>query len=74
MLKRFDCFDATSVRIEYDASMSLGSVSQCEYAKVIDSVMFCMNYTRLDIAYVVSRLSNIHIILIRTIRQLFVIY
>ena len=29
-----------------------------EYAKIIGSVMFIMNYTRLDIAYVVSRLSR----------------
>jgi hypothetical protein len=37
----------------YDAS-----VSQSEYAKIIGSVMFLMNYTRPDIAYAVSRLSR----------------
>ncbi|KAL0309389.1 UNVERIFIED_CONTAM: Retrovirus-related Pol polyprotein from transposon TNT 1-94 [Sesamum radiatum] len=33
-------------------------VSQAEYAKIIGSVMFLMNYTRPDIAYAVSRLSR----------------
>ncbi|TYK15379.1 ty1-copia retrotransposon protein [Cucumis melo var. makuwa] len=34
------------------------SVSQLEYAKIIGSVMYLMNYTRPDIAYAVSRLSR----------------
>ncbi|KAL0413798.1 UNVERIFIED_CONTAM: Retrovirus-related Pol polyprotein from transposon TNT 1-94 [Sesamum radiatum] len=34
------------------------SVSQADYAKIIGSVMFLMNYTRPDIAYAVSRLSR----------------
>ncbi|KAK4400305.1 Retrovirus-related Pol polyprotein from transposon TNT 1-94 [Sesamum angolense] len=34
------------------------SMSQAEYAKIIGSVMFLMNYTRPDIAYAVSRLSR----------------
>ena len=33
-------------------------VSQREYVKVICCLMFLMNCTRLDIAYVVSRLST----------------
>ncbi len=33
-------------------------VSQSEYAKIIDSVMFLMNCTHPDIAYAVSRLSR----------------
>lgn len=63
MLKRFDSFDVVPARTPYDASMSLKknkgeSVSQSEYAKIIGSVMFLMNYTRPDIAYAVSRLSR----------------
>ncbi|XP_075088082.1 secreted RxLR effector protein 161-like [Nicotiana tabacum] len=34
------------------------SISQTEYAKIIGSVIFFMNYTRPDIAYAVSRLST----------------
>ena len=63
MLKRFNNFEVTPVRTPYDASMQLKknsgpSVSQNEYAKIIGSLMFLMNYTRPDIAYVVSRLSR----------------
>ena len=32
--------------------------SQQEYAQAIDSLMYVMNCTRLDIAYVVSKLSR----------------
>ena len=51
------------MRTPYDPSIHLrknkeSSVSQTEYAKIIGSVMFLMNYTRPDIAYVVSRLSR----------------
>ena len=50
------------VRTAYDPSISLrknngSSISQTEYAKIIGSVMYLINYTRPDIAYVVSRLS-----------------
>ncbi|XP_075100061.1 secreted RxLR effector protein 161-like [Nicotiana tabacum] len=34
------------------------SITQTKYAKIIGSVIFLMNYTRPDIAYVVSRLSR----------------
>jgi len=51
------------VRSSYDPSIYLkknkgSSVSQIEYAKIIESVMFLMNYTRPGIIYVVSRLSR----------------
>ena len=51
------------VRTPFNPSMSLKknngpSVSQIEYAKIIGSVMFLMNYTRPNIAYAVSRLSR----------------
>lgn len=35
-----------------------GIVSQFEYEKVVGSVIFLLNYTTHDIAYVVSRLST----------------
>ena len=62
ILKRFNCFDVLPVRTPYDPNIHLKknkceSVSQSEYAKIIGSVMFLMNYTHPDIAYVVSRLS-----------------
>ncbi len=63
ILKNFDSYDVTPVRTPYDASIHLkknkgNSVSQTEYAKIIGSLMFLMNYTRPDIAYAVSRLSR----------------
>ncbi|KAL0356467.1 UNVERIFIED_CONTAM: Retrovirus-related Pol polyprotein from transposon RE2 [Sesamum radiatum] len=57
------CHDEIPVRTPYDPSACLkknkgDSVSQAGYAKIIGSVIFLMNYTRLDIAYAVSRLSR----------------
>ena len=59
MLKKFGCFDVVPVITPYNPSINLkknkeSSVSQTKYAKIIGSVMFLMNYTRLDIDYVVS--------------------
>ncbi|KAL0286293.1 UNVERIFIED_CONTAM: Retrovirus-related Pol polyprotein from transposon TNT 1-94 [Sesamum radiatum] len=63
ILKKFGCHDEIPVRTPYDPSACLkknkgDSVSQADYAKIIGSVMFLMNYTRPDIAYAVSRLSR----------------
>jgi hypothetical protein len=63
LLKKFNSFDVDPVRTPYDPSIHLRKnngdpVSQSEYAKIIGSVMFLMNYTRPDIAYSVSRLSR----------------
>ncbi|KAK4384319.1 Retrovirus-related Pol polyprotein from transposon TNT 1-94 [Sesamum angolense] len=63
LLKRFDRHEEISVRTPYDPSICLKKnngdiVSQAEYAKIIGSVMFLMNYTRPDIAYDVSRLNR----------------
>ncbi|KAL0438737.1 UNVERIFIED_CONTAM: Retrovirus-related Pol polyprotein from transposon TNT 1-94 [Sesamum latifolium] len=63
ILKKFNCHDEIPVRTPYDPSVCLkknkgDSVSQADYAKIIESVMFLMNYTRPDIAYGVSRLSR----------------
>ena len=59
MLKFFYYFDVVPVRTPCHPSIHLkknkeSSVSQTKYAKIIGSVMFLMNYTRLDIAYVFS--------------------
>ena len=63
VLKKFNHFDCDPVRTPYDPSIHLkknrGSpIAQSEYAKIIGSVMFLMNCTCPDIAYVVSRLSR----------------
>ena len=63
VLKIFNHFDCGHVRTPYDPSIHLkknrGSpVAQSEYVKIIGSVMFLMNCTRLDIAYAVCRLSR----------------
>ncbi|KAA0052346.1 ty1-copia retrotransposon protein [Cucumis melo var. makuwa] len=51
------------IRTPFDASKHFkknkgDSVSQPEYAKIVGSVMYLMNYTRPDIAYAISRLSR----------------
>ena len=63
ILKKFNQFDCTPAKTPYDSNITLkknkgDSVSQEQYAKIIGSVMFLMNYTRPDIAYAVSRLSR----------------
>ncbi|KAL2248460.1 UNVERIFIED_CONTAM: Retrovirus-related Pol polyprotein from transposon TNT 1-94 [Sesamum indicum] len=63
ILDKFSGQDEITVKTPYDTSVCLkknkgDSVSQAEYAKIIGSVMFLMNYTRPDIAYAVSRLSR----------------
>ncbi|KAL0327851.1 UNVERIFIED_CONTAM: Retrovirus-related Pol polyprotein from transposon TNT 1-94 [Sesamum calycinum] len=63
ILKRFNCHEEIPVRPPYDLAYVLkknngDSMSQAEYAKIIGSVMFLINYTRHDIAYAVSRLSR----------------
>jgi len=62
MLKKFNQFVVTPMRTPYDPSIHLkknkgSSVSQNEYAKIIGSVMFLVNFPRPGIAYAVSRLS-----------------
>ena len=63
MLKKFDCCDVVPLKTPYDPSIHLkkikeSSVSQIEYAKIIGSIIFLMNYTQADMVYVVSRLSR----------------
>lgn len=63
ILRWFECDNLVPVRTPYDSSIHLKKnkgdcVSQEKYAKIIGSVMYLMNCTRPDIAYVVSRLSK----------------
>ena len=63
ILRKFNLFDVDPVRTPYDPSFHLkknngAPIHQAEYARIIGSVMFLMNYTRPDIAYLVSRLSR----------------
>jgi len=63
ILKKFNQFDVTPVRTPHDPSIHLKknkgfSVSQIEYAKIIEGVVFLMNFTHPDTAYAVSRLSR----------------
>ncbi|KAL0383157.1 UNVERIFIED_CONTAM: Retrovirus-related Pol polyprotein from transposon TNT 1-94 [Sesamum calycinum] len=56
ILEKFGCQDEIPTRTLYDPSICLkknkgDSVSQAEYAKIVGSVMFLMNYTRPDITY-----------------------
>ncbi|KAL0329324.1 UNVERIFIED_CONTAM: Retrovirus-related Pol polyprotein from transposon TNT 1-94 [Sesamum radiatum] len=59
VLKRFNCHDEIPVRTPYDPSICFRKnngdiVSQAEYAKIVGSIMFLMNYTRPNIAYAIS--------------------
>jgi len=63
MFKKFNSFDMTLMRTPYDRSIHLkknkgSSIFQTEYAKIIGSVMFLINYTRPDIACAISSLSH----------------
>ncbi|CAM8939577.1 unnamed protein product [Rhodiola kirilowii] len=62
-LKKFGFWDGPTVKSPYDSSLHLcknkgAAVKQSDYAKIMGSVMYLMNCTRLDIAYAVSRLSR----------------
>jgi len=51
------------MRTPYDPSIQFkknkgSSISQPEYARIIGSVMFLMNYARPDIGFAISRLSR----------------
>ena len=62
ILRKFERFDCKLVSTPYDPNSQLKknrehSVAQIEYAQIIGSLMYLMNYTRPDIAYAVGRLS-----------------
>ena len=61
--RKFEHFDCKPVSTPYDPSSQLKksrehSVAQIEYAQIIGSLMYLMNCTGPDIAYVVGRLSQ----------------
>ena len=63
ILKRVRHFDVKPVSTSYDANTHLMKnrgylVDQAEYAQIIESLMHLMNFSRLDIAYAVCRLSR----------------
>ena len=63
ILRKFEHFDCKPVSTLYDPSSQLKknrehSVAQIEYAHIIGSLMYLMNCTRPNIAYVVGRLSQ----------------
>ena len=63
ILRKFEHLDCKTVSTPYDPSSQLKknkehSVAQIEFAQIIGSLMYLMNCTRPDIAYVVRRLSQ----------------
>ena len=63
ILKRFEHFDCKPVSTPYDPNSQLKknrklSVTQNEYAQIIGNLMYLENCIRLDIAYVIGRLSR----------------
>ncbi|XP_019173288.1 PREDICTED: uncharacterized protein LOC109168888 [Ipomoea nil] len=63
LLRKFNSFEVTPAPTPYDSSVKLTKhtgtgVAQEDYAKIIGSLMFLMNYTRPDIALAVNRLSR----------------
>ena len=62
LLKRFGHFDAKHVSTPYDVNTHLmknryDPVGQSKYAQIIGSLMHLINFSKLDIAHVVCRLS-----------------
>ena len=63
ILKKFGHFDAKPMSTPYDVKTHLMKnrgdlVGQAEYAQIIRSLMHLVNFSRLDIAYAVCRLSR----------------
>ncbi|XP_071902719.1 secreted RxLR effector protein 161-like [Coffea arabica] len=63
LLRKFKNYDVTPVSTPYDANTQLKKnnsdpIAQSKYAQIIGSLMHLMNFTRLEIAYVVCRLSR----------------
>ena len=62
-LRKFEYFDCKPVSTSYDRNSQLKkntiyNVAQTKYAQIIRSLMYLTNYTKLDIAYAVGRLSR----------------
>ena len=63
ILKRFEHFDAKPMSTPYDSNTHLmknrgDPVGKAEYAHIIGSLMYLMNFSRPDIAYAVCRLRR----------------
>ena len=63
VLEKFKKYDDSPVRTPVNVNLHLSKnkgqgISQLEYSRIIDSLMYIMNCTRLDIAYSVSDLSR----------------
>ncbi|GJX38892.1 zinc finger, CCHC-type containing protein [Tanacetum coccineum] len=63
VLKKFNYFDCTPISTPVDTSEKLmpkngQAVSQIEYSRVIDCLMYVMTFTRPDIAFAVDKLSR----------------
>ena len=62
ILRKFEHFDYKPMSTPYDPTSQLKknkeqNVAQIEYAQIIETLMYLMNYTILDIAYAIGRLS-----------------
>jgi len=65
LFKKYSYFDVTSASTSYDTNTQLKKnkgevIAHLEYAQISVSLMHLMNFTWLDIVYVVCRLRNIH--------------
>ena len=63
MLKKFNHFNSTSISTPYDSYASLGittgrTISQLEYSRVIDSLIYAIISTRSHIAFTVDKFSR----------------
>ena len=63
ILRKFEHYDVFPYQVPYDQSVNLikhegDPLAQSEYAKIIGSLLHLMNFTRLDIAYAMCRLSK----------------
>ena len=62
MLEKYKKYDTVITKTPIDVSLHLGknigdSITQLEYSCIINSLMYIMSCTHLDITYVVSKLS-----------------
>ncbi|KAL6316136.1 hypothetical protein AAG906_015966 [Vitis piasezkii] len=62
ILRKFEHFDCKPMSTPYDLTHTKENrehnVAQIEYAQIIESLMYLMNCTKLDIAYAVGKLSR----------------
>ena len=63
LLKIFGYYDFTTMNTPYDVNSKLKknkgkSISQTQYAQIIGSLLLLMIFSRLNIAYVISRLNS----------------